>query len=261
MKKLTALLLAIILIAPVACIDAQACTDVTGEDVSMLIERIEAVYSKGYEEGSMTLTSIKDAAVLCGLSAATDSGAICIFERMGGGYVVTLGGTEVTNSDENIGIKEDIQSAFNQSSAYKTNAINAITATVPAGEDVYIYGYSLGGMVMQQVLADGQIKENYNIRTAVAIGSPVTSISRRKILFIEDTNDLVPTMSAKSFLAGRLFRKYDTHIVRDGGYKTTAGGHALSYVDSDVWNDIDPYGTLSGGVMEINISTMKTFYA
>lgn len=260
-KKLTALLLAVLMIVPFACTDAQACTDVTGEDVSLLIERIQAVYSKGYEEGSMTLTTIKDAAVLCGLSSATDSGAICIFERTGGGYVVTLGGTEITNDQENIGIKEDIQSAFNQPSAYKTNAIAAILNTIPAGSDVYIYGYSLGGMVMQQILADKQIKGNYNIRTAVAIGSPVTSISRQKILFIEDTNDLVPTLSAKSFLAGRLFRMYDTHIVRDGGYKTTAGGHALSYVDSDVWNDIDPYGTHNGNTMEINIATMQTFYA
>lgn len=261
MKRMAAILLAVMILLPCGCVDAQACNDVTGEDVTMLIQRIREVYSKGYEEGTMTLTTIKDAARLCGLSSATDSGAICIFEISGGGYLITLGGTEVTNTEENIGIKEDIQSAFNQSSEYKSNVISAITQTVPSGSDVYIYGYSLGGMVMQQVIAERQIKGSYNIKAAVAIGSPVTSISRQRIVFIEDTSDLVPTMSAKSLLAGRLFRKYDTHIVRDGGYKTTAGGHALSYVDSEVWNDIDIFGTTGGRTLEINVSTMKTFYA
>lgn len=165
------------------------------------------------------------------------------------------------NSDENLGIKEDILSAFNQSNAYKESGISAILETIPTGSNVYIYGYSLGGLVMQQILADRRIRTAYEIKAAVAIGSPVTSVARQRIVFIEDVNDLVPTLSAKSLLAGRLFRMYDTHIVRDGGYKTTAGGHALSYVDSDVWNDIDLFGTTRGRTLEINIETMRSFAA
>lgn len=262
MKRAVACFLLMLMVLPFAYTDAQACTDVTVDDVKMLIERIGEVYPGGYPEGKMTISCIKDAAWLCGLSSASDKGGICIFELTSGeGYVVTLGGTELSNDEENLGIREDILSAFNRSNAYKESGINAILETIPQGSDVYIYGYSLGGMVLQQIIADKRIKDNYDFKAAVAIGSPVTTISRQKIVFIEDVNDLVPSLSAKSLLAGKLFRRYDTHIVRDGGYKTTAGGHALSYVDSDVWNDIDVFGTTQGRTLEINIETMKTFMA
>lgn len=261
MKKFIACLLFAAMLLPFAYTDAQACTDVTADDVELLLERIDVIYSNGYPEGSMTLSCIKDAAWLCGMSSASENGAICIFEVSGGGYLVTLGGTELTNNEENIGIKEDLLSGFNQSNEYKNSVIAAMQATIPEGSDVYIYGYSLGGMVLQQVLADKQIKGHYEFKSAVAIGSPVTSIARQKIIFIEDVNDLVPHLSGKSFLAGKLFRKYDNHIVRDGGYKTTAGGHALSYVDSDIWNDIDIFGGMDGASLVINMDSLKTFYA
>lgn len=261
-KRLITLLLAVVMLLPFAYTDAQACTDVTEDDVDLLIERIKDIYSHGYPQDTMTLSCIKDAAWLCGMSSASANGAICIFELTdGSGYVVTLGGTEISNADENIGVKEDILSAFNLSNEYKTAVIEAMLKTIPEGSDVYIYGYSLGGMVLQQVLANKQIKHNYEFKAAVAIGSPVTSICRQKIVFIEDVSDLVPHLSGKSFLAGLLFDKYDTHIVRDGGYKTTAGGHALSYVDSDIWNDIDIFGTTGQNTLEIDMNSLITFYA
>ena len=262
MKKIFILLLVISISFSFSCVNANACTDVTTEDISIFLERVETVYSQGYKEGTMTLSSIKDAAILCGLSAATDNGAICIFELTNGdGYVVTLGATEITNQSENLGIREDILSAFNKSNGYKKNAINAIVNNIPKGESIYIYGYSLGGMVMQQVLSDKQIRKNYDIEAAVAIGSPITAINRQKIVVVEDKSDIIPYMSAKSLLAGKLFRKYDTHVVRDGGYKTTIGAHALSYVDSPVWDDIDIFGTFNGNNLEINMTNFKTFYA
>lgn len=262
MKKIFTLLLAVSILFSFSYANTKACSDVTQEDVSLFLERIETVYSEGYKEGTVTLSSIKDAAVLCGLSAATDNGAICIFELVNcDGYLVTLGGTEITNADENVGLKEDILSAFNQSNDYKQNAINAILQNVPSGSNVYIYGYSLGGMVMQQIIADKQIKSNYDIKAAVAIGSPITTINRQKIVFIEDENDIVPNLSSKSLLMGRLFRRYDTHVVRDGGYKTTIGAHALSYVDSNVWNSIDVLGQESGSILVVDMNSLKTFFA
>lgn len=262
MKRILAILLSILTIFSFVFVETEACTEVSKEDISLFLERIETVYSQGYKEGSMTLSSIKDVAVLCGLSAATDNGAICIFELTNSdGYVITLGGTEITNGSENVGLKEDILSAFNKSNGYKKNAINAIVDNIPKGENIYIYGYSLGGMVMQQVLADKQIRKNYNIEAAVAIGSPITAINRQKIVVVEDKSDIVPNLSVKSLLAGKLFRKYDTHIVRDGGYKTTIGAHALSYVDSHVWDDIDVFGTTNGNILEIDMINFKTFYA
>ena len=262
MKKIVILMLVISAMFSFTRVDANACSNVTTEDIGLFLERVETIYSQGYKEGTMTLSSIKDAAVLCGLSAATDNGAICIFELTNGnGYVVTLGATEITNQSENLGIKEDILSAFNHSNDYKKNAIAAIVNNIPNGETVYLYGYSLGGMVMQQVLSDKQIRKGYNIEAAVAIGSPITTINRQKIAIVEDKSDIIPNLSALSLLAGKIFRKYDTHIVRDGGYKTTIGAHALSYVDSPVWDNIDVFGTTNGNILEVDMSNFKTFYA
>ena len=222
---------------------------VNKDDVTEFIERVKPAYSDGYAEGEMLLEDIRDAAVLCGLASASDErGSIFIAKlKDRDGYIVALGGTDITNQEENIGIKEDILSAFNRDNEYKNNVIRAIGEYIPSGSDVYIYGYSLGGMVMQQVLADKTIRKNYCVVAAVAIGSPVVNINRQEIIFIEDTSDVVPYLSAGTVLMRKIFYSKDTHIVRDGGFKTTIGAHALSYVDSPVWADVDLFGGVFGG--------------
>lgn len=222
--------------------------NITMDDLILFITKIKEVYKDKYDGDEVVLNYIKDATVLCGLASASDEyGAICIGKlKNKPGYVISLGGTDLINAEENLGIKEDIQSAFNQDNEYKKNAIKAILETIPKGEDIYIYGLSLGGMVLQQVIADIDVKTNYNIKAAVAIGSPITDVNRQKIVFIEDESDIVPNLSVKSMLLSMIYRKYDTHIKRDGNYKTFIGAHALSYADSDVWNDVDVFGIVNG---------------
>lgn len=221
---------------------------ITKEDIILFIQKIKEVYQSEYDGDEVTLDCIKDATILCGLPSASDEyGAICIGKlKNKSGYVVALGGTDLINTEENLGIKEDLLSAFNKDNDYKKNAIKAIIETIPNGEDIYIYGLSLGGMVLQQVIADIDIKKNYSIKVAVAIGSPITDVNRQKIIFIEDATDVVPTLSVKSLLFSKIYINYDTHINRDGGYKTFIGAHVLSYADSDVWNDIDIFGIING---------------
>ena len=170
--------------------------NITMDDLKLFIEKIKQVYKDKYEGDEVVLNCIKDATVLCGLASASDEyGAICIGKlKNKPGYVISLGGTDLINAEENLGIKEDIQSAFNQDNEYKKNAIKAILETIPKGEDIYIYGLSLGGMVLQQVIADIDVKTNYNIKAAVAIGSPITDVNRQKIVFIEDESDIVPNL-------------------------------------------------------------------
>lgn len=259
-------LTAVIIISMLLSIPACACgvddvDYITINDIKIFTERIKTVYEKGYEQGEMQLTCAKDAAVLCGLSSASDeNGAICIGKlKDRSGYIVTLGGTEVFNKNENLGIREDILAGFHHSNEYKKSVIKAIQDNIPAGEDIYIYGYSLGGMVMQQVLSDRSMRNSYNICAAVTFGSPVTALNRQKIVFLEDSSDLVPSMSAMSLLAGKICRSYDIHIVRDGGYMTTAGGHALSYVDNPIWDDIDLAGQ-PGGDLTLTID-MEQFFS
>ncbi len=267
MKKILSLILIVsmFLCVPVGAIDTRCVASedkVTTDDLNLFIERVEAVYGDGYSEGEMELNCIKDAAVLCGLSSASDEhGAICIGKlKDRDGYIVTLGGTEPFNTEENVGIREDILAGFHQDNKYRENAVSAIVDTIPFGADIYIYGYSLGGMVMQQVIADKSIKNNYNICSAVAFGSPVTTVRRQKIVFLEDTSDFVPYLSVMSMLAYRICRSYDTHIVRDGNYKTTIGGHALSYVDSPIWDDIDLLGVPGGNeTLVVDMENFVTF--
>lgn len=250
MKRIIGMAMAFILLlssTSFAC--ANQNEPVNKDDVTEFIERVKAAYSDGYAEGEMLLEDIRDAAVLCGLASASDErGSIFIAKlKDRDGYIVALGGTDITNQEENIGIKEDILSAFNRDNEYKNNVICAIGEYIPIGSDVYIYGYSLGGMVMQQVLADKAIRKNYCVVAAVAIGSPVVNINRQEIVFIEDTSDVVPYLSAGTVLMRKIFYSKDTHIVRDGGFKTTIGAHALSYVDSPVWADVDLFGEVCGG--------------
>ena len=66
---------------------------------------------------------------------------------------------------------------------------------------------------------------------------------------------VVPSLSVKSMLLSRIYRRYDTHIKRNGNYKTFIGAHALSYADSNVWNDIDVFGIVNGAnslVIDLN---------
>ena len=266
MKKLLTVFFAVsvLLSVPVHACGAGAEDRVTEEDLALFLERIEAVYGPGYAQGEMVLRCAKDAAVLCGLSSASEeNGAVCIGKlKDRPGYIVTLGGTEPFNTGENVGIREDILAGFHRDNEYQKNAVKAIIETVPPGEDIYIYGYSLGGMVMQQVLADRDVKDGYCVRAAVAFGSPVTALQRGKIVFLEDSGDAVPYLSVMSLLARRACRSYDTHIVRSGGYKTTAGAHALSYVDSHVWDDVDLMGQPGGSVtLTVDMEQFFTFKA
>lgn len=234
------------------------------DDLMLFITKIKEVYKDKYDGDEVVLNCIKDATVLCGLASASDEyRAICIGKlKNKPGYVISLGGTDLINAEENLGIKEDIQSAFNQYNEYEKNAIKAILETIPKGEDIYIYGLSLGGMVLQQVIADIDVKINYNIKAAVAIGSPITDVNRQKIVFIEDENDIVPNLSIKSMLLSMIYRKYDTHIKRDGNYKTFIGAHALSYADSDVWNDVDVFGIVNGSnSLIIDLNNFVSFKA
>ena len=58
----------------------------------------------------------------------------------------------------------------------------------------------------------------------------------------------------------RVVRKCDTHIVRDGNYETFIGAHALSYVDSSIWDNIDALGHIDGNeTLIIDMKNVVTF--
>ncbi|WP_426348893.1 hypothetical protein ACPWSR_14200 [Alloiococcus sp. CFN-8] len=232
------------------------------ETINQFLSRIKEIYGAGMPKGVQRFTCIKDMAILCGMVATSaEIGAIGIGNISPKNYLVTLGGTEITNKTEALGVVEDLRSAFGLSNEYLMKSLKAITENIPKRSTIFMYGYSLGGMVMQQVMADKNIKNNYTIK-AVAIGSPITAINRQRITIIEDTSDIVPKLSFISVFLKKLLGSYDTHIIRNGGYKTTIGAHALSYVDSPVWDDVDVFGKVGGqGFVEIDMNNFVNYYA
>ena len=235
----------------------------TEEDFKAFTDTLNKVYGAGYPTGEVTLSCAKDAAVLCGMCSATPEYSIGIGQLSGqDGYIVILGGTDLRASDENVGIEEDLLSAMNKKNGYYKSVLREIHNNIPAGSDIYIYGYSLGGMVLQQVIADGSIKNNYHIVNGVAFGSPMTTLKRSRIVFLEDSSDIVPLLAPRFVIGNELWKKYDTHIVRDGGYKSFIGGHVLSYIDSPVWNHVDIFGVIGGsGTLTVDMDTYHTFKA
>ena len=235
----------------------------TQEDLQLFLDALDRVYGDGYPTGEVTLSRASDAAVLCGMCSATPEYSIGIGQLADDdGYIVILGGTDLMATDENVGIREDLLSALNRNNKYYRSVLKEICENIPRGSNLYLYGYSLGGMVLQQAIADEAIKDVYNIVNCVAFGSPMTTLQRDEIVFLEDSSDVVPYLAPRFVIGNRFWKRYDTHIVRDGGYKSFIGGHALSYVDSPVWDDVDIFGSVGGdGVLTLDMSTYQTFRA
>ena len=83
--------------------------------------------------------------------------------------------------------------------------------------------------------------------SAVRIASPVESTP--------ETERNRSSVCRRRYFAG-------ANIVRSGGYKTTAGAHALSYVDSPVWDDVDMMGHPGGSVtLTVDMEQFFTFKA
>lgn len=238
----------------------------TIDDGKELVRRIIDIYGKGYPTGVKTYANVRDMAFLCGL-CATDgeigSIGICPLNSPVGLYLLSLGGTELTNKREALGVGEDVLSAFGADNDYCKAVLRVTKENLPEGSEVFICGYSLGSMVLQQVLADADFCSRYIIRHAVGIGCPVINPGiRRPIVRINDVKDTVRMLSKWSVLYRQSSSKFDTELLRDGGYKSVAGGHALSYVESPVWDDVDVFGTPDGrGMITVDFGKYLHFFA
>lgn len=219
---------------------------VTISDFPVFLSEIMRIYGNGVPTGTHTYGNIRDMAYLCAISAQDPNlGAIGICPLKDGRWLVTLGGTELMNKSEALGAGEDILSALGMPNTYRSAAIRVIRENIPSGSHVIMAGYSLGSMVMQQALADGQIQRAYAIDAAIGIGCPIVEPHKRQaIVRINDKFDSVRNASLWSAL--HIGTGKDKEILRDGGYKTTIGAHALSYVASPVWDAVDILGIVNG---------------
>ena len=131
-----------------------------------------------------------------------------------------------------------------EKNTYVTALAAAVKATVPEGEKVVFLGHSMGGMVIQQLIANQEIKDRYEILYSTALGSPyiLTRGSKEGALrrvvdrldpvpFLSipllanpaigdvslETSFLMPLVHFRSYEKGACWRNYDCLGVKNGG--------------------------------------------
>ncbi len=123
-----------------------------------------------------------------------------------------------------------------ESNTYVKALVSAVTANVPEGADVVFVGHSMGGMVIEQAIANKTIKKKYNVLYSLAIGSPFILTSSTKegklqrivdkldpICFLSipllanpymgdvaiESSGLVPLIHFRSYESGTCWKAYD----------------------------------------------------
>ena len=131
----------------------------------------------------------------------------------------------------------------NEHNAYTNELIGAIKNNVPAGSKLVLMGHSLGGMVIQQVIAQKEIKDNYQVLNTVAIGSPYILTCGSKEGFLRrivDRLDPVPYMSIPL-----LANSYMGNAANETSFLSPLV-HFRSYKDAKCWRVYDCLGTKNG---------------
>lgn len=175
-------------------------------------------------------------------------------------YLVTLSGTEIA-LNQSTEVVTDLLSGFNLENAYYRNVVKAIKNNVPRNANLILAGHSLGGMIAQQVAANGDIKSGYNVLNTVCFGSPLLSAGSREgtVRRLGDVSDPVP------YLSGSLFNNTLWAIMglnrENGGYGILGiHAHNLSYARADVWGRYDVTGTKYGSAKLILDLDTRVFY-
>jgi len=163
--------------------------------------------------------------------------------------IVALQGTEMVDGQAT-GIQEDLLAGLELNNHYLYDAYQAILKHIPqdSNEKLLITGVSLGGMVSQQLAGLDIIKAKYDVKYVVALGSPMLTpekidYEKTSVVRICDAADLVPHLSES---ATKDDLEKNITIERQSQYKSVIGAHALSYVDEEIWKNIDVLGHENG---------------
>ena len=184
--------------------------------------------------------------------------------------LVVLGGT-VPVRGQATGFKEDVLSAMECANDYVRNVVKLFDAVdengdpvIPADKPVIVSGISLGGMVAQQLLAQKDLMERFDISEIICFGSPLLAAEYRtpdtRVVRFCDSADLVP-YAGRPYMAdmlkqkitnsepSELIRSLDAQEVirKDGGYRSAISAHTQSYVMNPCWKGYDALGYLNGG--------------
>ncbi len=177
-------------------------------------------------------------------------------------YLICLSGTDTDAVNTTTGYWTDLLSGFEFDNKYVQNVKKAVQENIPAGANIIIAGHSLGGMVAQQVAAEKDLKNNYNILNTVTFGSPLIDgfIREGVVKRLGDSADIVPYLSVSTIL--NIFWQAGGLNTENGNYGLNLhGAHCESYNRDDVWGEYDVVGQKNGGcTLSLDFST-TAFYA
>ncbi len=162
-------------------------------------------------------------------------------------YLVGLVGVE-TGTKQTNDIKSCLKAGFGKTSEYFDVAKETIQKVVPKGSNLVLAGHSLGGMTLQQIAADEDIKRDYNIINTLTAGSPYIPVRSERegtLHRLADRGDAIPWMSVGLVT--------DTHKMlkevswEDGGFiGDPDSAHNISYRSNEVWGEYDAFGEKGG---------------
>lgn len=168
-------------------------------------------------------------------------------------YYVALSGTNFTEG-QSCGLIADVLSGIETNSPYLQNATKAITENVPKGSKIILSGFSLGGMMAQQLLVQEEIISNYEIVCVSLLGCPALCVDERAEMFkkynvdipvnrVIDEYDLIPYMSVDWFLDKEpkeiIENLYKEDRDNPQQYKTFLDTHVLAYMEQDCYKKYD----------------------
>ena len=162
------------------------------------------------------------------------------------GLVGVESGTEQTNN-----INSCIKAGFGKTSDYFDEAKAVILDVIPKGANLLLAGHSLGGMTLQQISVDSEIKERYNIINTMTAGSPYVKVKEERegeLHRLADKYDAIPWMSVALVTNPKKLIKEVSR--EDGGYLWDPdGAHNLSYRDNEIWGEYDALGVKDGNAV------------
>ena len=173
-------------------------------------------------------------------------------------YLLTICGINWVASGVN-NFSAYLSALFNRRSAYFDLVKRSVLENIPEGSAIVAYGHSLGGMMLQQIVCDGDLTAKYEFVNAVTFGSPYvgTDKSAREgtIVRLEDNSDIVPRFS---------FASPDSEAIRRGGnYGVNINGaHIGSYMKDDIWGSFDVLGVDGGSAsLTLDLDSLQNIRA
>lgn len=254
-------------------------------DIKKFLAKMEELYTS-FDTSAQVLTTSHDLAYMdSACSGAENAGPIGIVPARLNGEAVTLvvlGGTMFVDGQA-AGLKEDLLSALEQSNDYLKNVVRLFDTVdengnplIPADKPVVVSGISLGGMVAQQLLAQKDLMNRFDLRAIICFGSPMLAPCDRtkntKVVRFCDTMDIVPYLGKSKLLdiiGQEIFDRVPSQVIqeldrkemilKDGGYKSPISAHTLSYVDGACWDGYDILGVYGGSNQLVMDRDMQFF--